>query len=588
MTEKLNPGSPIAGIAKLLIAGAAFDYFMNDGQHIAQAINFYHQLQAAMTPAPVAANNVAGVAPALSQSANVWAGVFLIGVTIAVGLRWMGKRINRHDATAPAPGVTPIKRNRGRLPRKFPADICTVVEDVLATRGGTAEDGGPKFWVERDACIATPLFWRLAVDYAPGAEPAALERMVININDRLIRKDLDADVIIDPRPLSVVISNPKPPTFTLADYWPMIAALPQDELYCAGSVMVEGGQMVLNRLQMAGEGAGTLIAGRPGAGKTQFALSTLLSFCMANSPRRLTLFIIDLKKLDTMHLAGLPHLVAPIATEIDQAIAVLGWMQNEMLRRSRVSDTDRSWEDQAIALYVDELAVLLSLAGDSRATIVEMLSNLARMGRALGIIVIGCTQRVVEVENEAFENLSRRCVLRCAKITDSNHAIGAKETNGHKLPKGAVSIHDAGDGDGELTRGLFVGETKNGFDRVIAPFLADIQKRYAGINPAWTMTPPSEPEAVDDPAIDDAGNNDNDVAGPDLVALAMDQLTELREKLGDDLIAAWVGMALEGDLTTNAIRKAARKDGVVGKRIRDEIESVTTLVKNTHVFDSSV
>jgi hypothetical protein len=480
------------------------------------------------------------------------------------------------DSTTPA---AKVQRNRGWLPRKFPNDICRIVENVLEIRGGKAEDGGPRYWVERTSCVATPLYWRLAVDYAPGADPAMLSKMVDNINDRLIRKDLDADAIVDLRPLSIIINNPNPPTFTLSDYWKMIAALPQNELLCAGSVVVEGEKMVLNRLKLEGEGAGTLIAGRPGAGKTQFAMSTLLSLCMANSPKRLSLFIADIKKVDTMHLVGLPHLAAPIATEAGRVADILAAMNAEMMRRSQVSDRDRSWEENAIAIYIDELATLLSMAGDRKAEIVTSINNLARTGRALGMIIIAATQRVVEIDTEVFANLSRRCVLKSQKVADSNHAIGAKETMGHKLPQGAVSIHDAGDADGELTRGLFVGSTTKGFDQIIAPFLGDIQKRWVGHTPIklniGADIVASKPAVV---VVKQEAKGQAD--------MIMDRLSDLRGKFGDDLVSEWVALAMSEDLSTNAIRKATGANGQNGKRIREQIEGVVNVVRDTHDSES--
>lgn len=556
-------------------------------------------LKWAMSTPSTGPNRVAGAGTNLYALATLVVVGMIIGGLIYVIIelaRRNGMGKGRVDSTAAK--LAAIRRHRGQLPRKFPKDICAVVEDVLAARGGLAEDGDARFWVERAASIATPLYWRLAVDYAPGADPQKLAGMVSNINDRLIRRDLDANAIIDYRPLSIVINNPNPPTFTLADYWPEIAKLPQNELLAAGSVHVEKSQMALTILRLEEQGAGTLLAGKAGAGKTQFAMSLLLSMCMANSPQRLALFIADIKKIDTMALAGLPHLAAPIASDAATVADILAAMVAEMMRRSQISDRDRSWEGNAIAIYIDELATLLSMAGDRKGEIIEHINNLARTGRALGMIVIAATQRVVEIETEVFTNLGRRCILRCNKISDSNHATGAKETTGHKLPFGAVSIHDAGDSDGELSRGLFVGKTKDGFAQIVAPFLADIQRRHAGIQTCHIpikrridhpqlgtieitrpQTPPAgEPVEPAEPTADD----DN------LHTAIIERLPGLRQKYGADLVATWVTLAMEGNLSANLIRKATRVNGEAGSKIREQILEVTRVVKNTHVFESSV
>jgi hypothetical protein len=86
--------------------------------------------------------------------------------------------------------------------------------------------------------------------------------------------------------------------------------------------------------------------------------------------------------------------------------------------------------------------------------------------------------------------------------------------------------------------------------------------------------------ADDEPA---PASDDND-----LVALAMTQLADLCEKFGDGMVAAWVGLSLEGGLTSNVIRKATGANGQNGKAIRDQIKTVTTLVKNTQSSESPV
>jgi hypothetical protein len=254
-------------------------------------------------------------------------------------------------------------------------------------------------------------------------------------------------------------------------------------------------------------------------------------------------------------------------------------MNAEMMRRSQVSDRDRSWEENAIAIYIDELATLLSMAGDRKAEIVTSINNLARTGRALGMIIIAATQRVVEIDTEVFANLSRRCVLKSQKVADSNHAIGAKETMGHKLPQGAVSIHDAGDADGELTRGLFVGSTTKGFDQIIAPFLGDIQKRWVGHTPIklniGADIVASKPAVV---VVKQEAKGQAD--------MIMDRLSDLRGKFGDDLVSEWVALAMSEDLSTNAIRKATGANGQNGKRIREQIEGVVNVVRDTHDSES--
>lgn len=547
-------------------------------QYLAIAATWLKWAPATPSTAP---NRVAGAGTNLYALATLVVVGMIIGGLIYVIIelaRRNGMGKGPVDSTVAKLGA--IHRHRGRIPRAFPRDIADVVENVLTVRGGNAEDGGPNFWVERNDCIATPLYWQLPIDYAPGVEPDKLTRMLSNIADRLSRINLNVDPLIEHKPFSIRIANPKPPTFTLADFWAAIKALPQDELLSAGAVTVEAGKMVLHPMSHDHFYAGWLIVGKPRAGKTQFALSTLLSLAMANSPQRLALYIGDVKRQDTHWLSTLPHLAAPIAHDADTIADILAGMVSEMKRRMRQAD-QIGYNHSRIAIYIDELAAVLEMAGERKAEVESNIMLLLSTGAAAGIIVIMASQRVIAIDGKVFSNANRRCILTTGKVADSNHAIGCKESAGHTLPRGAVSIHDSGNADGEVVRGLYVGETdKPTFAATIAPFLDDIKRRHPRTVPAHPLLVDDEPEpATADSRVDDDHN-------PTLPP--MEQLPDLRGKFGDDLVATWINMALAGDLTTNAIRKATGANGQNGKAIRDRIEAVTTLVKNTHVSESPV
>ena len=69
--------------------------------------------------------------------------------------------------------------------------------------------------------------------------------------------------------------------------------------------------------------AHALIAGTTGSGKTALARAMVASLVMFNSQRALQLVIVDPKGRGLKVFDGLPHLLAPVVTRVDGALAVL-------------------------------------------------------------------------------------------------------------------------------------------------------------------------------------------------------------------------------------------------------------------------
>jgi DNA segregation ATPase FtsK/SpoIIIE, S-DNA-T family len=285
----------------------------------------------------------------------------------------------------------------------------------------------------------------LAVDYANGVEPGQISRFVPDIENRLYGAGYDVQARVVDRPLALQVDNPKPPVFALRDYWKQIAALPQDERLCVPAVTPGNRKMNLVEMSLRNMGAGTLVAGMPGAGKTQFILSAILSMCMANSPKRVSLIIADMKAVDTMPLANLPHLVAPIVTDTEQIATILDSLVDEMtFRMNRAAMGDRSFLQHSICVVVDEIAELI-VGGNRGELVAQNIQRLSQAGRGVGIILILATQRVFDIPAKVYSKIDRRCVFRVASASDSVAASGSEGTRCNKLPKrGALEIFSAG------------------------------------------------------------------------------------------------------------------------------------------------
>ena len=134
-----------------------------------------------------------------------------------------------------------------------------------------------------------------------------------------------------------------------------------------------------------------LIAGTTGSGKTALARSVLASLAMFNRPATMQFVLIDPKGRGFGTLAGLPHLLRPMVSDVRDAINTLEEIVAEMERRDHLArDTRRPVDTPRIVVAVDELADLIQSGGRP---VEQMLSRLAQRGREAGVHLICCTQK---------------------------------------------------------------------------------------------------------------------------------------------------------------------------------------------------
>jgi S-DNA-T family DNA segregation ATPase FtsK/SpoIIIE len=148
-----------------------------------------------------------------------------------------------------------------------------------------------------------------------------------------------------------------------------------------------------------------LIAGATGSGKSVCINALITCLLFDNPPSRLKLLMIDPKTVELIHFNGLPHLAAPVVTDMDRVLPALRWVMAEMDRRysllSRVAarniddynyDKLPSSEEPLpyIIVAIDELADLMMMAPDE---VERIICRLAQMSRATGIHLMIATQR---------------------------------------------------------------------------------------------------------------------------------------------------------------------------------------------------
>jgi S-DNA-T family DNA segregation ATPase FtsK/SpoIIIE len=148
-----------------------------------------------------------------------------------------------------------------------------------------------------------------------------------------------------------------------------------------------------------------LIAGATGSGKSVCVNALLAGFLLKHTPDQLRLVLIDPKRVEMSMYKELPHLLVPVVTESDHAVAALRWAVTEMENRYKLfaSHAVRNiagFNAKApevglepvpyIVIIIDELADLMMVSGNE---VEELICRIAQLARAVGIHLVVATQR---------------------------------------------------------------------------------------------------------------------------------------------------------------------------------------------------
>jgi len=167
-----------------------------------------------------------------------------------------------------------------------------------------------------------------------------------------------------------------------------------------------------------------LVAGTTGSGKSVGINAMILSLLYKADPTQVRLILIDPKMLEMSIYADIPHLLAPVVTDMRHAAAALNWCVGEMEKRYRlmsklgvrnlagynnkIRDAAKREEPipnpfsltpddpeplatlPTIVVVIDELADLMMVVGKK---IEELIARLAQKARAAGVHLVLATQR---------------------------------------------------------------------------------------------------------------------------------------------------------------------------------------------------
>ncbi|CAN7382008.1 DNA translocase FtsK [Paraburkholderia sp. SIMBA_054] len=233
-----------------------------------------------------------------------------------------------------------------------------------------------------------------------------------------------------------------------------------------------------------------LVAGTTGSGKSVAINAMIVSLLYKATPEDVRMIMIDPKMLELSVYEGIPHLLAPVVTDMKLAANALNWCVGEMEKRYRLMSAvgvrnlqgfNQKLRDAAakekkignpfsltpdapeplsplplIVVVIDELADLMMVAGKK---IEELIARLAQKARAAGIHLILATQRpsVDVITGLIKANIPTRVAFQVSSKIDSRTILdqmGAESL----LGQGDMLFLPPGTGYPQRVHGAFVAD----------------------------------------------------------------------------------------------------------------------------------
>ncbi|WP_201316072.1 DNA translocase FtsK [Dyella sp. EPa41] len=234
-----------------------------------------------------------------------------------------------------------------------------------------------------------------------------------------------------------------------------------------------------------------LVAGTTGSGKSVAVNAMVLSLLYKSSPKDVRMIMIDPKMLELSVYEGIPHLLAPVVTDMKEAANALRWCVAEMERRyklmaavgvrnlagfnKKVKEAENAGQPLLdplfrpnpempnlaaepleplyhIVIIIDEFADMMMIVGKK---VEELIARLAQKARAAGVHLILATQRpsVDVITGLIKANIPTRIAFQVSSKIDSRTILdqsGAETLLGHGdmlyLPPGTATpdrVHGA-------------------------------------------------------------------------------------------------------------------------------------------------
>ncbi|MDR2220459.1 MAG: DNA translocase FtsK 4TM domain-containing protein, partial [Methylobacillus sp.] len=233
-----------------------------------------------------------------------------------------------------------------------------------------------------------------------------------------------------------------------------------------------------------------LVAGTTGSGKSVAINAMILSLIYKSDANKVRLILVDPKMLELSVYEGIPHLLAPVVTDMRQAASALNWCVAEMDKRYRlmshfgvrnIAGFNQKFRDAAregkpltnpftltpdspepleemfyIAVFIDELADMMMVVGKK---VEELIARLAQKARASGIHLVLATQRpsVDVITGLIKANIPTRVAFQVSSKIDSRTIL---DTMGAEalLGQGDMLYQPPGSGHAQRVHGAFVSD----------------------------------------------------------------------------------------------------------------------------------
>ncbi len=316
-----------------------------------------------------------------------------------------------------------------------------------------------------------PAVTRFEVQPEPGVKVSKITNLADDIKLSLAAKDIRMEAPIPGKnAIGIEVPNQQAQAVSLQEILESPSFKENDSPLSVGLGLDIAGSPVITDLKKMPHG---LIAGATGSGKSVSINTILISLLYKAHYEDVKFLLIDPKMVELAPYNDLPHLVAPVITDVKAATSALKWAVKEMEERYEkfvaegVRDIDRYNEKMKakgrtaekmpyMVIVIDELADLMMVSPQD---VEDAICRIAQKARACGMHLLLATQRpsVDVITGLIKANIPTRVAFSVSSQVDSRTII---DTNGAEklLGKGDMLLLENGSGKGQRIQGAFVSD----------------------------------------------------------------------------------------------------------------------------------
>ncbi|WP_232299556.1 DNA translocase FtsK [Pontibacillus chungwhensis] len=316
-----------------------------------------------------------------------------------------------------------------------------------------------------------PAVTRFEVQPEPGVKVSKITNLSDDIKMSLAAKDIRMEAPIPGKnAIGIEVPNQKSEAVGLQEILESDAFQGESSPLSVGLGLDIEGSPIVTDLKKMPHG---LIAGATGSGKSVCINTILLSLLYKASHEDVKFLLIDPKMVELAPYNELPHLVAPVITDVKAATSALKWAVKEMEQRYErfveegVRDIDR-YNDKIkakgrlndkmpyLVIVIDELADLMMMSPQD---VEDAICRIAQKARACGIHLLLATQRpsVDVITGLIKANIPTRVAFSVSSQVDSRTIVdsaGAEKL----LGRGDMLFLENGAGKTKRIQGAFVSD----------------------------------------------------------------------------------------------------------------------------------